>query len=172
MKESLSNHAAFILATIAVVATSLFFIAGCKEDSSPTGPYYAPTYPSIAGHWLGGGGYWDRGEARWENLSWIVDFGRQTDSTCLGNMTQNYTDVASGYRNWTFIWDVKAKVTLSRKVTITDTSGTAVHNGVRTPIDPSALGGYSGVTLSGNGDTLSFSGSSPENEVFTLVRQH
>jgi hypothetical protein len=172
MKENSRNHAVRILATKVVAVAMFSFIAGCNKDSSPTGPYYAPSYPSMVGHWVGGGGYWDKGEARWENLSWVVDLARQTDSTCLGNMTQNFTDVASGWKNWSFIWDVKTKVTLSRKVTITDTSATVIHSGVRTPMDPTTLTGYSGVILSANGDTLSYSGPSPENEVFTLVRQH
>jgi hypothetical protein len=42
--------------SVLVIFVSVLVLGGgCKRDDSSTGPYDSPTYPSVAGHWVGTG---------------------------------------------------------------------------------------------------------------------
>ncbi len=86
------------------------------------GPFSPPSYPSLAGHWVGSGSYFDGGTGQRLTLSWVWDLATRTDTTFAGNKTGTYTSVAGGIGSRT-IWGSRGSVTLSRQVTITDTSG-------------------------------------------------
>ncbi|TSA19511.1 hypothetical protein D4R75_08940 [bacterium] len=150
----------------------LFTVEGCKKDDSSTGPVVSPTYLSLAGHWVGGGSYFDMGYGKRLTISWICDFVTRTQNTFAGNRTGTNTTVGSGLGGKT-IWSSRGSVTTSGQVTITDTSGVFVSAaGQSTPIDARLIGTWGPCILSANGDTLSYSGPSPETEVFVLVKQH
>ena len=159
--------------TLTFVFVLLFLIIdGCKKDDSSTGPYYPPTYPSVVGHWVGNGSYFSSDDGMRFNIAWIVDFAARTENTFAGNRTGTNTTIGGAYLGGKTIWGSRGTVTMSRQVTITDTSGVFVTAaGQTTPIAglPATWGPC---TLSANGDTLSYSGPSPESEVFVLVKQH
>lgn len=177
MKPITSQRTASILKLTFLFVLLFFIIDGCKKDSSPTSPVGTPTIPSVAGHWVGGGSYFDQGVGKRLNVTWLFDFMQQQfyttqwDSAFTGNITSTYTDAGTPYSGWSDIWGVKGKVTTSRQVTLTDTSGVAVKGSQSIVLTPSYFFTYTGITLSANGDTLSYSGPSPELETFVLVKQ-
>jgi len=153
----------------------LFNVDGCKKDDSSTGPIDTPSIPSVNGHWVGSGSYFDSNYGKRLTISWTFDFVQKYTTewapTFAGNRTGTNTTVGSGLGGKT-IWGSKGSVTTLRKVTMTDTSGVFVTAaGQSSPIAglPATWGPC---TLSANGDTLSYSGPSPESEVFVLVKQH
>lgn len=173
MKELSRSCAVRVLAAIVVVVSMFSFIAGCKKDSGPTGPFNPPSLPSVAGHWTGGGSYFDMGMAQRLNYSWSVDFNAtQNDNTFTGIMTSTWTDPNIYYTGDQLISRVKGTFTLSRQLTIRDTSEVYIHRGVSMPItDPRMLSPYEACVLSSGGDTITYSGPSPAFETFVMIKQ-
>jgi hypothetical protein len=171
MKSTANQRVTTIALLTCLSLLTVFIVDGCKKDDGPTGPYDTPSYPSMAGHWIGSGSYFDGGWNKRLNIDWTVDFAARTENTFAGNRTGFNTTIGAGLGS-KLIWGSKGTVTMSRQVTITDTSGVYISAaGLTSPVGglPATWGPC---TLSANGDTLRYSGPSPENEVFTLVRQH
>jgi hypothetical protein len=173
MKELSRSCAVRVLAAIVVVVSMFSFIAGCKKDSGPTGPFEPPSLPTVAGHWIGSGSYFDQGVATRLNYSWVADFNAtQNDNTFTGTMTSTMTDPNIYYTGDQYISRVKGTFTLSRQLTIRDTSAVYIHRGVSTPItDPRVFSTYEACVLSSGGDTITYGGPSPAFETFVMIKQ-
>ena len=172
MKALSSRRATSIIMLTFVFVLLFLIIDGCKTDSSSTGPKDSPTYPSVVGRWVGNGSYFNLGYGKRLDIAWICDFAARTENTFAGIRTGTNTTVGSGLGGKT-IWGSRGSITMSRQVTMTDTSGVFVSAaGQSTPIDSRLIGTWGPCILSANGDTLSYSGPSPESEVFVLVKQH
>jgi hypothetical protein len=172
MKPIASQRTASILKLTFLFVLLFFIIDGCKKDDGTTGPFDTPTYMSVAGHWTGGGSYFEAGVAKRLNVAWVLDCVKESESTFIGNFTSTYIDANTAFSGWTLICGMRGTISLSRQIAIVDTSGVSVKGSVRNPVDQKLLPSYSGCMLSANGDTISYSGPSPESEVFVLVRQH
>jgi len=155
---------AFLLVLIFVM------VDGCSKDSSPTGP--SSPILTLAGRWSGSGSYFDLGMARRLDISWIADFGAtKEDSSFTGNWTSTCTTPGIYYTGDQLICGVKGKFTQSRQATIGDTSMVGVHQGIPSNImDKRYWRTFVGCVVSVNGDTLSYSGPSPEFETLVLVK--
>jgi hypothetical protein len=164
-------HNASIFGLTFVVAFHLSFLSGCKSNSGPTAPFDAPSYPSMAGHWVGSGSYFDGGWGKRLNIDLAVDFPDRTENTFAGDRTGFNTTNGAGVGS-KLIWGSKGTVTMSKQVTITDTSGIYMTPSGQVTILTGLPVTWGPCTLSANGDTLRYSGPSPESEVFVLVKQH
>jgi hypothetical protein len=171
MNPLTSYRTTSIFALTLVCALLFLIIDGCKKDDSSTGPYDSPTYPSLVGHWVGKGSYFNLGYGKRLDIAWICDFAARTENTFAGIRTGTNTTVGSGLGGQT-IWGSRGSVTMSRQVTMTDTSGVFMTAAGQTSPIAGLPATWGPCTLSANGDTLSYSGPSPESEVFVLVKQH
>ena len=180
MKEPSRSHKVRVLATIVVVVSTFSFTAGCKKDSSPTGPVESPGMPSVNGHWVGSGKQFIVDAGGWLNSAWAVDFAQGYvtgwDSKFVGTMSYTWNLPAFTQTNRIY---VKGTVSTSREITLVDTGGVAVwgppppNAPVGTaPLELSAYMTRTACVMSANGDTISYSGRGEVGtEVFVLVRQ-
>jgi hypothetical protein len=155
-----------LTAILAVLFLAVIEACGRRPDDSRV-------VPPIAGHYAGSGSYI---ETHWSsaprlNVAWNAEFIRQSDSVFVGSMTSTYTDTGTTMTGESMQWGIKGIVTLTRFVTIVETSMVRPNSPKWIWGDQQFLTNFDSCTTSVDGDTIYYSGPAPELEKFVLVRR-
>lgn len=167
MKSIVSTRISSILMTI-MIALVLFTVGRCSKDSGRS-----PGLPRVSGHYVGSGSYV---ETAWEsaprlNLAWIAELTQHNESTFVGTLTGTFTDPKTTLSGETMEWGVKGTVRWPDFATIAETSMAMPKSPGWIYGEQQFLKDFDSCRVSVEGDTISYSGPSPELERFVLVRQ-